>query len=459
LSLDRSNETPLTVSLVHQGTLYDDLLAELLEQQGVPFKAVLKGDPEYQGPVALISKSTPEACIRATQSCGGKKENVLIGEEIVDAETIRHMLGGLQDNKKDNFDLPVNEEGRKLVAAVGKRMSEIGLPLVLKSAWPEDAKACCVLTHDIDFMSFSPFHKVVLRGFDHPSRLMRLLYNGAMRRTNYGWNIAETIELEKRYGFRSTFLFMNRYEARDAAYFERSLNLVKEGGSEIALHASESSHKTVEAMDAEMETFRERTGFYPRGVRHHILKFQSPETWVIESRFGLEYDATFGYNRFYGFRAGSCLPFHPFTATARIPILELPTGFMDWTALHRSDDRSKFGEFLDLARARVEEYNGALVVNFHNTYLNRETFPFVIEEYESLLRYVREKQYWVATAAECAAWWGRRSQEQIEPRLRDDGTILVNTRDVSVHTLDAKDMSRFSYLKEAGASPRADSTV
>ena len=455
----RSSETPLAVSLVHQGTLYDDLLAELLEQQGVPFKTVLKGDAVHHGPVAIISRSTPEAHLRADDSCGGKKENVLIGEEIVNLETIRIMLGGLQDNKKDNFGLPVNEEGRKLVAAVGKRMSEIGLPLVLKSTWPKDAKACCVLTHDIDFMSFSPFHKVVLRGFDHPFRLVRLFYNGAVRRTNYGWNIPETIELEKQYGFRSTFLFMNRYEAHDEAYFARSLKLVKDGGSEIALHASESSHKTADAMDAEMEAFRERAGFYPQGLRHHILKFQAPETWVLESKFGLEYDATFGYNRFFGFRAGSCFPFHPFSATARIPILELPTGFMDWTALHRSDDSSKFREFLQLAKKRVEEFNGALVVNFHNTYLNKETFPFVIEEYESLLRDVREKGYWVATAAECATWWGRRSLEQIEPRMLDDGTILVSARDVSVQTFDMKDMSRLRYLKEATASPSADSTV
>ncbi|MGH9920125.1 MAG: hypothetical protein ACRD6W_14820, partial [Nitrososphaerales archaeon] len=443
----------------HQGTVYDELLAELLEQQGVPFKAMMKGDELHEGPVALVAKSTPEARARATQSCGGNREKVLVGEEIVNLENVRSLLGGLQDNKKDNFDLQVNEEGRKLVAAVGEKMSEIGLPFVLKSMWPEGAKACCVLTHDIDFMSFSPFHKVVLRGLDRPSRLVRLLYNGALRRTNYGWNIPETIELEKRYGFRSTFLFMNRYDAQDGAYFERSLKLVKEGGSEIALHGSESSHKTVEAMDAEMETFRERTGFYPRGLRHHILKFRAPETWTLESQFGLEYDATFGYNRFFGFRAGSCLPFHPFTSTSRIPILELPTGFMDWTALHRGDDSAKFDEFLQLAKGRVEEFHGALVVNFHNTYLNKETFPFVFEAYESLLRDVSEKRYWVATAAECAAWWERRGKEQIEPRMRDDGTILVSARDVSVRTFDAKDMSRLDRAKETAVSPSADSAV
>ena len=447
--MDRLSETPLTLSLVHQGTLYDDLLVEILEQQGVPFETVLKDEAMRHSPAALISKSTPEAYLRAIESCG-KREDVLVAEEIIDLEAIKHLLCGLQDSKADNFDLPVNQEGGKLVAALGKRMAEKGLPLVLKATWPKGAKACCVLTHDIDFLSFSPFHKTVWTRFDHPLRFPKLLYHGVVKRKNYGWNIPETVELERRYGFRSTFLFMNRYKVDPNNYFERSLRSVKEGGSEIALHASESSHKTVEALDAEMESFRGRVGFYPRGLRHHILKFQAPETWIIESKFGLEYDATFGYNRFFGYRAGSCFPFHPFTTTARIPILELPTGFMDWTALHRSDDSSKFGDFLRLAKKRVEEFHGALVVNFHNTYLNRETFPFVIGEYESLLRDIREKEYWVATAAECASWWGRRSLERIEPRMRDDGTILVSARDVTVHTFDAKDMSRLMYLKEAG---------
>jgi hypothetical protein len=450
------------VALLHQGTIYDDILAELLEQQGVSFKTVFTSDAIHSGPVALISQSTPEAHLRATESCGGKKENVLVAEEIINLETIKQLLGGLRNYEKDNFDLPINEEGRKLVAAIGTRMAEIGLPLVLKSAWPKGSRACCVLTHDIDFMSFSPFHKVVWRRLDRRSRFLGLLYNGAVKRTNFGWNIPETIELEKRYGFRSTFLFMNRYKANDDAYFERSLKLVKDGGSEIALHASESSHQTAEALDAEMKIFHERVGFYPRGLRHHILKFQSPETWVLESQFGLEYDATFGYNRFFGFRAGSCTPFHPFTSTARIPILELPTGFMDWTALHRSNDNSRFGEFLQLAKERVEEFHGALVVNFHNTYLNKETFPDVIGEYESLLRDIREKEYWVATAAECAAWWRHRSLENIDPRMSDDGAILVNERDISIHTFEAKDMSKLRYLREETASPsasRADSIV
>src|ERR1700731_2814982 len=94
IRLNRSNETPLSVSLVHQGTLWDDLLSELLEQQGVPFKTVFKGDVVPNAPVALISKSTPEAYLRATESCGGKRENVLVAEEIVNLEAILHLLGG-----------------------------------------------------------------------------------------------------------------------------------------------------------------------------------------------------------------------------------------------------------------------------------------------------------------------------------------------------------------------------
>src|ERR1700730_137036 len=120
--------------LLHRGTLDDDILAELLEQQGVPFKPVAAGGPMRHGPVALISRSTPEAFDRAADACFGRKESVWVAAEMRDFEAIKHLLGGLRNNKKDNFDLPVNEEGRRLVFAIGRKMSEMGLPLVLKSA-------------------------------------------------------------------------------------------------------------------------------------------------------------------------------------------------------------------------------------------------------------------------------------------------------------------------------------
>lgn len=424
----------------------------------MPYQALAKGESR-QGPVALISRATTDARLRAIESCGGVKENVIVAEEIIKLEELRGLLGGQRDDKRDHPDLPVDEAGQDLVEAIGQRMAELGLPLVLKTAWPNGAKAGCVLTHDIDFLSFSPFHKIIWRRSEHPLRFPGLLYGGALKRKNYGWNIPETVELERQHGFRSTFLFMTTYGKDEARYLQPSLNAVRDAGSEIALHASESSHKDAEAMSVEMDAFREKVGSYPKGLRHHILKFQPPHTWEIECQFGLEYDATFGYNRFFGFRAGTCFPFHPFTSTARLPILELPTGFMDWTALHRSNDPSKFGEFLQLAKERVEAFGGLLVVNFHNTYLNEETFPSVIGEYRSLLGDIRDKGYWVTTAAECARWWARRSMEKIEPYMNDDGTVTVDNTEVSVRAFYQKDEARLRYKRTIEARPRADSVA
>ncbi|HEV2225616.1 MAG TPA: hypothetical protein VGR56_02280, partial [Nitrososphaerales archaeon] len=62
---------------------------------------------------------------------------------------------------------------------------------------------------------------------------------------------------------------------------------------------------------------------------------------------------------------------------------------------------------------RVEHYNGLLLVNFHNTYLNRDTFPDVLELYEGLIDRVFERGYWVTTASECSEWWRRRASAKV----------------------------------------------
>ena len=472
-------ESSLAVALVSRGRQLDDeLLAEMLEHQGVPFE-VITGESSHASSSPVASLPTAPIgdvqrfaiAVMAHRSAEGlalalqrierdgrhrratgrgedrKPDGVVVADEFVDFATVGKLLKGEVDNRKDNFGLELNIEEGKLVTGIAERMKDVGLPLVLKANWPGDARGCCVLTHDVDWLSFSPFHKIVLKGLKKkPSRIPGLVYRGALRGKNYGWNIPETIELERKYGYRSTFLLMTRYtEAK--SLLAKSIEMMKSSGCEIALHGSESSHLSVEALKAELELFRAVVGYYPRGVRNHILKFKAPFTWAYQSELGLEYDATFGYNRYFGFRAGLCLPYHPFTESGRLPIIELPTGFMDWTALHRRRDASTFGSYLETARKRVEEFQGLLVVNFHNTYLNSRTFPSIMSEYEALLGKIREEKYWVATATECAAWWRRRASARPNPRVNESGEILVDRLDgVSVRTFEGGDMGRLRYV-------------
>ena len=61
----------------------------------------------------------------------------------------------------------------------------------------------------------------------------------------------------------------------------------------------------------------------------------------------------------------------------------------------------------------VEHYHGLLMVNFHNTYLNRETFPDILELYRGVIERASERGYWLATAGSCSKWW--RSREASGP--------------------------------------------
>ena len=307
------------------------------------------------------------------------------------------------DERTDQLTPSVNEEELKLTEAIRASLAAVKLPLVTKWFWPKMAKGCCVLTHDVDWLSYTPFHKVVLKGGIGPFRLLSLALKGGIGKKNFGWNIPETVESESKHGAKATYLFMTSYDhARDL--IKPTVEVLRKNGSEIALHASMSSYKEETSLREELRLFREMMGSDPTGLRHHILKFSAPKSWEIELAVGLEYDGTFAYNRYFGFRGGVCFPYRPF-ASNRLPITELPQGFMDFTAMHKGLRGSKFSEKIEEVRKVIEKYHGVFVVNFHNTYLNSETFPDISGAYEKLLDDVTREGYWVATAQECARWW------------------------------------------------------
>ena len=404
----------LTIGVVPQGSIYDEVLFEMLDHHGVAYRSVDREGEPRKYPIVLISRYSEEAYTLALRSCNSESD-VLIAEKIVAFDLVLSLLGGGAIDRRDNFDLAVNAEEKKLLSAVRERLFALKLPLVRKWYWPGSAKACCVLTHDIDWFDYSPFHKQVVKQSANPFRLLRLAFDSLIRKKDYGWNIPETAALEQEYGFKSTFFFQMSYGGKDL--LEQSAEILKKQSFELALHGAETSYRDPESLRNELALFRERIGLDPRGLRYHILKFEPPHTWEIEAAAGLEYDATFYFNRFFGFRAGICFPYRPFSQHSRIPILELPTGYMDWTSLHKAQGAREQLETLEKTRTAVEGYHGVLVANFHNTYLNRETFPSVYRTFKALLETAKREGYWVATARECANWWQLRASVQIDPRL------------------------------------------
>jgi peptidoglycan/xylan/chitin deacetylase (PgdA/CDA1 family) len=250
------------------------------------------------------------------------------------------------------------------------------------------------------------------------------LYHYAARK-DVGWNVPSILEVNKRFGVSSTFFLQTRY-GRDDSYLSKTSQLLRQEGYDIGLHAAHSAHLAANALQSEVELFTAKTGSKPVGIRHHVLRFRVPETWRIESENGFEYDCTFSHNEYFGFQSGVCYPYHPIDGQ-RLPILELPTSFMDWTALKRRERGEALLDRLQSTMNRVEEHNGVFVSNFHNTYLNEESFPDVMGGYSWLLAEASKRGYWVATAQQCVEWWTHRTSEKPCPRLSSDKTVLTKS--------------------------------
>jgi hypothetical protein len=139
------------------------------------------------------------------------------------------------------------------------------------------------------------------------------------------------------------------------------------------------------------------------------------------------YDATFSHTEFFGFRGGICFPYHPF-GERRFAVTELPTGFMDWTALKRKIRGGKMRNVLQEIVSKTVVYHGVVVVNFHNTYLNKDTFPDVLEAYEWLLKEASKNGYWIATAQQCVEWWNHRASCKPRVQLEEGKVIRAKTQ-------------------------------
>ena len=229
----------LSVGVTLGGSVLDEVLLEMLDHQGIIYEQVSDGNATNY-PAVLLSKFSDEAYSKAASVCSNK-DNIVIASEVADLNSVLASLSGLQNKPADNLDLKVNREESKLVKVLQNKFSSLTLPLIRKSYWPNNAKACCILTHDIDWFHYSPFHKTVVYGRPR-KRILATLIRGLLRRANYGWNIPDIVSLHNKYNVKSTFFLQTDY-GKDDHFFKSSVGILTEGKFEIALHASHLSHR------------------------------------------------------------------------------------------------------------------------------------------------------------------------------------------------------------------------
>ena len=402
-----TDATRLELGLVRTDALMDEVLMEVLDHLGIVYREADEGDFPL-----LISSTRPSGTLTG--------ESLIVAEDVLPMGEVLNALSGAESvEDRDCFDLKVNELEVKLLALIRDCYRAEGLPLVRKWYWPNFSRACCVLTHDVDWLSYSPFHRVVYRGKPF-SEFLKLVFRYLLLRKDYGFNIPEIVKIEKSRGVKSTFFLQTHYNEAEKA--RQAQRLLKENGFEIGLHGTRNSHKILNMLVEELRSLQEAIGSEIHGVRYHRLKFKPGLTWRIEEEAGLEYDSTFSNNKHFGFKSQICYPYRPVDPLLRrrLNILEIPTAFMDWTALKRRFTNDACQSVLRKLLDVVGEYNGCFAVNFHNTYLNKETFKEIYGAFIWVICEALNTGYWVTTASECSRWWDMRSSTKLELKFEED---------------------------------------
>jgi hypothetical protein len=212
----------------------------------------------------------------------------------------------------------------------------------------------------------------------------------------------------------------SRYSLADIA---DDLKKLLSANREIAVHGIDAWCDSAKGR-SECERVQKITGTVETGVRMHWLYFDSRAPSTLE-KAGFSYDSTVGYNETIGYRAGTT---QVFKHVAVDHLLELPLHIMD-TALfypsymNLSNERAR-AAILPLIE-NVTRFGGVLTINWHDRSLGPERLWG--DAYLALLRDLRARMPWFATASQTVSWFRKRRTASFVRITRDDNTVRVRT--------------------------------
>jgi hypothetical protein len=188
-------------------------------------------------------------------------------------------------------------------------------------------------------------------------------------------------------------------------------------GFDIGLHGSFRSATDDGRLVREKETLERATGLVLTTTRQHFLRWDVRLTPRIQLKAGLSADATMGFNRNLGFRAGTTLPFRHFDLEGDEPLdlLIVPLAIHD-TPLFRPD-----GLELDLELAReavrtvidaIAAVQGTATFLIHPNNLLRSDDEAL---FRWIITYARDRGAWFASLRDVDRWCRERQARLMTP--------------------------------------------
>lgn len=143
------------------------------------------------------------------------------------------------------------------------------------------------LSHDVDWRRQGPPKEHILERMDR----FDPKYHDRIHTDNLYYNFPEYMEIEEKFGLRSTFFFRTKYENGDFCDYEAEIKSLVNGGWEIGLHCDPSSIYDIEKVKEEKKNLESLTNESILGNRVHFLKFDAHLPTKLQE-LGFLYDSS-----------------------------------------------------------------------------------------------------------------------------------------------------------------------
>ena len=296
--------------------------------------------------------------------------------------------------------------------------------------WPARAPFALFLSHDLDQIHDREMFRV-LADVNHVRRMLTQGEQGDLRLAaarilrsvflprRTGDDVQKILEIEARYGFRSTFFILDdpywsrngpRYRLSSAG-LRRIAEMVLAADGELGVHGGYYRFNNPDGYRESRERVGELFAAEVVGIRNHLLRFSYPDTWLAQEAAGYRYDTTFALRDRPGVPEGQFFPFRPVDpASARtLDLLVLPLTVMDVTLFRNLKLRG--AEALEAAWKAIEpviERGGLVTLLWHNNYFNEPEYAEWQWVYERLLERLAGLKPWCAPGHEIAEWTRKR---------------------------------------------------
>jgi len=278
---------------------------------------------------------------------------------------------------------------------------------LLRPIYPNNKKACIILTHDIDnikhtfkWLLYYWFKDII--NFSWNRWLKRFLWY-IFPKYDLLKNFQKIINIEKKYNAKSTFFFMAT-EDSDKRYniseLKNELKSIIKQWWEIWLHwGYDKSAFDLNTLIEEKNRLEKILWKKIIWIRQHYLRFNEKITFKIHKETGFKYDTTLWFADQIWFRNLVCHPFNPIDLESDNIIedyYEIPMIIMDWTLFwYMNLSFDKAWKEAKIILDQVIKYKWCVSILWHNDQFDDSRHPWSLAFYEKMLVYLFKNNIWL----------------------------------------------------------------